>query len=171
MELSLNYTFGGAETIADSINHPSIRLFTVSWGKSAVPLNDTTNRWSGNSWRVSSPDAVDCGLGCGFFYFASTCYYYGLSLDIALQGRVPLGLLQVTYGGTWVEEWTRAEVVPQCGQVPHDNSTTGGIWNAMVAPIVNYTAQVTLWYQVSTRHTHSQQCHRHIGPTLVHLLT
>ncbi len=67
---------------------------------------------------------------------------------MALQGRVPLGLMQVTYGGTWVEEWTRAEVVPQCGMVPHDNSTTGQIWNGMVAPLINLTVHVTLWYQV-----------------------
>ena len=154
MELSLNYTFGGADVIADSINHPSIRLFNVAWTKSPVPLNDTTNRWSGPSWRVASPDAVDCGLGCAFYYFASTCYYYGLAIDVALQGRVPIGLLQVTYGGTWVEEWTRAEVVPQCGTVPHSNATTGQIWNGMVAPIINITAQLTLWYQVSPA-THS----------------
>ena len=133
MELSLNYTFGGAEAIADSINHPSIRLFTVAWTKAATPQNDTRNRWSGGSWRRSSPEAVDCGLGCGFFYFASTCYYYGLAMDIALQGQVPLGLMQVTYGGTWVEEWTRAAVVPACGAVPHANSTTGQIWNGMVS--------------------------------------
>ena len=149
MELSLNYTFGGADTIADSINHPSIRLFTAAWKKTPVPVNDTTNRWSGPSWRLNSPDALDCGVGCGFNYFASTCYYYGLAIDVALQGQVPLGLLQVTYGGTWVEEWTREAVVSECGAVPHDNRTTGQIWNAMVAPLVNFTAQVTLWYQVS----------------------
>ena len=149
MELSLNYTFGGAEAIADSVHHPSIRLFTVAWHKSATPLNDTANRWSGGSWRVASPEAVDCGPGCGFGYFASTCYYYGLAIDVALQGRVPLGLMQVTYGGTWVEEWTRAEVVAQCGAVPHNNATTGQIWNAMVAPVVNITTQLTLWYQVT----------------------
>lgn len=150
MELSLNYTFGGAETIADSINHPSIRLFTVAWNKSPVQLNDTQNRWSGSSWRVSSPEAVDCGPGCGFGYFASTCFYYGLAIDNALQGKVPLGLLQVTFGGTWVEEWTRAAVVPQCGEVPHNNATTGYIWNGMVAPVVNFTAHLTLYYQGET---------------------
>ena len=96
MELSLNYTFGGSAVIADSINHPSIRLFTVAWAKSPLPLNDTSNRWEGESWRVSSPAAVDCGEGCGFLYFGSTCYYYGLAIDEALQGQVPLGLMQVT---------------------------------------------------------------------------
>ena len=150
MELSINYTFGGSDIIQDSINHPAIRLFTVAWNKSPMPLNDTVNRWSGESWRVASPDALDCGLGCSFYYFASTCYYYGLAIDIALQGSVPLGLMQVTYGGTWVEEWTRAAVVPQCGQVPHAQSTTGQIWNGMMWPVVNITTQLTLWYQGET---------------------
>ena len=155
MELSINYTFGGAQVIRDSVNHPAIRLFTVAWSKTPTPLNDTVNRWPGESWRVASPASLDCGLGCGFFFFASTCYYYGLALDVALQGSVPLGLMQVTYGGTWVEEWTRAAVVPQCGPVPHANSTTGQIWNGMVAPIVNFTTQLTLWYTTHACHTHT----------------
>ena len=60
------------------------------------------------------------------------------------------GPSQVTYGGTWVEEWTRASVVPQCGEVPHSNSTTGQIFNAMVYPIINFTTHLTLYYQGET---------------------
>jgi hypothetical protein len=183
MEVSVIFTFGGAEAIADSIHHQSIRLFGVAWAKTATAANDTTNRWGGGSWRLASPDSLYCGPDCPWYYFASTCYYYGLAIDNALQGQVPLGLMQVTYGGTWVEEWTRAEVVPQCGPVPHPNSTTGQIWNAMVryalvhhffslarlcslllmpafaavccpqvSPLINYTASVTLWYQVRLLH-------------------
>ena len=150
MELSLNYTFDGFDAVADSVNHPALRLFGVFWNRSPTPLNDTNNRWGGPSWRTNSPDALYCGQDCAWYYFASTCYYYGLAIDNAMQGRVPLGLMQVTFGGTYVEEWTRAEVVPQCGPVPHSNTTTGQIWNAMVAPIINLTTHVTLWYQVST---------------------
>ncbi len=58
MELSLNYTFDGAAVIADSINHPAIRLFGAFWSKSPTPLNDTSNRWGGPSWRLNSPDAL-----------------------------------------------------------------------------------------------------------------
>ena len=146
----MNWTFGGAEAIADSIHHPSIRLFTVDWQRSTVPLNDTRNRWGSDSWRVASPQSLDCGPGCAFGWFAATCYYYGLAIDNAMQGRVPLGLVQATWGGTWVEEWTRAAVVPTCGPVPHNNATTGQIWNGMVAPIINVTTTLTLWYQGET---------------------
>ena len=165
MELAVNWTFGGAETIADSVNHPSIRLFTVDWQRSPVPLNNTKNRWGAQSWRVASPAALNCGDGCAFGWFAATCYYYGVAIDTALQGRVPLGLMQATWGGTWVEEWTRAAVVPRCGPVPHRNDTTGQIWNGMVAPIVNFTTHLTLWYQGSNART--ALLHTQLHPALL----
>ena len=156
MELAVNWTFGGAEAIADSVNHPAIRLFAVDWTRSTSPLNDTRNRWGGeDSWRVASPKSLSCDPNCAFGYFSAVCYYYAVSIDRALQGRVPLGLMQSTWGGTWVEEWTRAEVVPQCGPVPHNNASTGQVWNGMVAPIVNFTTQLTLWYTTHACHTHT----------------
>ena len=150
MELAVNWTFGGAETIADSVNHPSIRLFTVDWTSSSVPLNDTRNRWGSDSWRVASPKSLSCDPNCAFGYFSAVCYHYALAIDSAMQGQVPLGLMQATWGGTWVEQWTRAAVVPRCGPVPHNNASTGQIWNGMVAPIVNFTVMLTLWYQGET---------------------
>ena len=170
MELALNWTFGGADAIADSIHHPSIRLFTVDWTRSTVPLNDTRNRWGSDSWRVASPQSLSCGPGCAFGWFAATCYYYGLAIDNAMQGRVPLGLMQATWGGTWVEEWTRAAVVPRCGPVPHNNATTGQIWNGMVAPIINVTNMLTLWYQGETN-TDTSEDALHYGCMFKEMIT
>ena len=170
MELSLRYTFDGDAVIADSVNHPAIRMFGAFWNKSPTPLNTTNNRWPGASWRLSEPATLDCGQDCAWNYFAAVCYHYGLAIDNALLGTVPLGLLQVTYGGTWVEEWTRAEVVPQCGPVPHSNSTTGQIWNAMVSPLVNYTTHVTLWYQGETN-TESEADATHYGCAFRSMIT
>ena len=62
MEFGLSFAFGAEAAIASSAQYADIRLFTIDKNPSAVPLNDTLDRFPAtaeSSWLPSSPDSVN----------------------------------------------------------------------------------------------------------------
>ena len=90
MEWPLINTVGGAETVAQAKN-PEIRLFTVEHQTSATPLSDVQGHWV-----VTTPeDAAK---------FSAVGYFFGRELYQNL--KVPIGLINSSWGGTPAEAWT-----------------------------------------------------------------
>src|SRR5215216_4591662 len=90
MEWPLVNTVGGAETVAQA-NHPEIRLFRVEHQTSATPLTDVEGHWV-----VTTPeDAAN---------FSAVGYFFGRELYQHL--KVPIGLINSSWGGTPAEAWT-----------------------------------------------------------------
>jgi len=80
-----------AEEIADAKNYPLVRLFTVANVTSPTPLNDTKGEWT-----VASPESVG--------RFSAVGYFFGRELHKNL--KVPIGLINSSWGGTPAEAWT-----------------------------------------------------------------
>jgi sialate O-acetylesterase len=89
-----------------SAHYPNIRLMTVPFAESREPLEDVTpvNEYSGwnrnfkkkGYWIVCSPKTVGrfCGIG----------YLFGRRLHMV--GRIPIGIVDASVGGTTIETWT-----------------------------------------------------------------
>ena len=80
---------GGLDAIALSSN-PNIRLFSVKKATSVEPLDDLTG-----GWELCEPENV--------VEFSATAYYFGLMLNKVL--KVPVGLINTSWGGTRIEPW------------------------------------------------------------------
>ncbi|MCH1440157.1 MAG: sialate O-acetylesterase [Rubripirellula sp.] len=122
MEWVLSNTQGSAEAIADA-DHPMVRLFHVPKVQNNEPATDIKA-----DWKVCTPDSVP--------RFSAVLYYFGLKLQKELN--VPIGLINSSWGGSPIEPWTIA------------NGTSGGMYNGMIAPIVQYPIQGVIWYQGET---------------------
>lgn len=79
------------EEIANA-NYPMIRHFKVPNQVSSTPLTDV----SGGSWQICSPATAGD--------FSAVAYFFGRELYNKL--KVPIGLLNTSWGGTIVETWT-----------------------------------------------------------------
>ena len=90
MEWPLINTMGGAETVAQA-NHPEIRLFRVEHQTSATPLADVQGHWV-----VTTPEEAA--------NFSAVGYFFGRELYQHL--KVPIGLINSSWGGTPAEAWT-----------------------------------------------------------------
>ena len=90
MEWPLINTVGGAETVAKA-NHPEIRLFTVEHQIAGTPLDDVKGHWV-----VTTPDDAA--------HFSAVGYFFGRELYQHL--KVPIGLINSSWGGTPAEAWT-----------------------------------------------------------------
>lgn len=93
MQRLLSETDNGETAIA-AADHPQIRLFNVSrqvaFKHAAPPLG---------RWLVCSPQTVK--------EFSAAGYYFGVELEKEL--RVPIGLINSSYGGSQAESWTPVE--------------------------------------------------------------
>ncbi len=95
MEWPLVNTVGGAEAVAQA-NYPEIRLFTVTKNTSTTPLADLEGHWV-----VTTPDAAA--------HFSAVGYFFGR--ELYQQLKVPIGLINSSWGGTPAEAWTRHEAL------------------------------------------------------------
>jgi hypothetical protein len=74
-------------------NYPQIRLFYVPRVASYEPKDD-----SGGQWAVCTPDNVGG--------FSAAAYFFGRKLHREL--KVPIGLIDASWGATYIEPWTAA---------------------------------------------------------------
>ncbi len=93
MQWVLSSTNNGEQAIA-AANHPTLRLFNVSrqvaFKQAPPPLG---------IWQACTPASVKEFSGAG--------YYFGVELQKEL--KVPIGLLNSSYGGSQAEAWTPVE--------------------------------------------------------------
>lgn len=78
-------------------DHPDIRLFQVRKNTSAAPVNHLESNLNG--WQRCSPTTVP--------EFSSLAYLYARELQNSL--KVPVGVIDCTWGGTPAEAWTSAD--------------------------------------------------------------
>ena len=131
---------GSSEAILLSSN-PNIRLFTVKRATSIEPLDDITG-----DWKLCEPENVS--------EFSATAYYFGQMLNKTL--KVPIGLINTSWGGTRIEPWI-SEMgcknfdwvkLPEKKPVEKlSQQTPTVLFNAMINPIVGYGMRGAIWYQ------------------------
>ena len=89
----------GAKELA-AAKYPEIRLLLVSRATNADPQRDLPARW-----KVCNPKTV---AEEGWGGFSAVGYFFGRELHREL--KVPIGLIESSWGGTRIEPWT-----PLCG--------------------------------------------------------
>lgn len=96
MEFQLMSANNAEAEIAAS-NHPEIRLFTVKRRISQTPQNNLEE----GEWVECSPATSP--------RFSAVAYFFGRS--VAEKLKVPVGLINVSWGGTVAETWTSEEMI------------------------------------------------------------
>lgn len=126
MEWPLAATQGAAEAIA-AADQPLIRLYHVPKAQADQPVEDINARWT-----KCTPETVPG--------FSAVLYHFGQQLQSKLN--VPVGLINSSWGGSPIEPW-----------ITHEGSS-GGMYNAMIAPLTNFAVRGSLWYQGETNVMH-----------------
>ncbi|MEM7396087.1 MAG: sugar-binding domain-containing protein, partial [Verrucomicrobiota bacterium] len=96
MEWSVNASGNPAQERA-AANWPLIRHVKINRSTSMTPLDDAAN----TGWQICSPRTAG--------NFTAVGYYFGRHLHRNL--KVPIGLINTSWGGTIVETWTSAETL------------------------------------------------------------
>jgi len=78
-------------------NYPEIRLLTIPKNLQYFPVDDV----EGVKWTVCSPETVG--------RFSAVGYYFGR--EVYKEVKVPIGLINTSWGGTNIEAWTSKEYI------------------------------------------------------------
>jgi sialate O-acetylesterase len=142
MEWSAN--LGSADATADmpKANFPNIRLFQVNKSAASTPQEHGEGQW-----KACTPETMRS--------FSSVGYFFGKKLQADL--KVPIGLINVSWGGTAAEVWTPKEQVvndPDLGSAALTlgknewwPNGAGEVYNSMIRPLVPYSIAGAIWYQ------------------------
>lgn len=120
----------------------NIRLLHVSNSTSLGAQNNIFD-----SWTECNPETVK--------QFSAIGYFIAKKLNKELN--VPIGIINSSWGGTFAELWTPANVIvndpelllgldnyKKSSSKPHE---PGSLWNSMISPFVGYNIAGVYWYQ------------------------
>jgi sialate O-acetylesterase len=161
MQYSLAQTSGGEEEITAAYNN-QIRLFTVPRDISYKPRFDINKKAAESSleggWQLCSPQTVADFSAVAFFF----------ARNIQQTQKIPVGIINVTWGGTPIEAHMSMEgnrqleyftellnelatksaidslIIDKKKAVPQ---LPASVFNAMIHPLVPYGLKGFLWYQ------------------------
>ncbi|MEZ4774200.1 MAG: sialate O-acetylesterase [Bacteroidia bacterium] len=136
---------GGIDGAADFIaaaDYPQIRFFRVPHRSALTPQDDLKGQWvSCNPHTMKS--------------FSAIGYFFGEKIHKEL--KVPVGLIDASWGGTPAEIWMAAKVISEDEFLSKAASTLkpapwgpvepGRGYNAMIAPLTRFRIAGALWYQ------------------------
>ena len=144
-----------AEQEMATANYPNIRQFKMDNAASINPEEDYKN----GRWRVCNPKTVGDFTAVGFFF----------AREIAKEINVPIGIINISRGGTNIENWISLEafkksnaftelvastrnIIPDTSIIAQGgkgslNNYPGLLFNGMINPIVSLPIKGVLWYQ------------------------
>ncbi|MFB6343753.1 sialate O-acetylesterase [Saccharicrinis sp. FJH62] len=129
----------------------NIRMITVPRGKTPVIKDDFNGKWI-----TASPETVA--------EFSATGYYFGRLLNEMLD--VPVGLIDVTFGGSCIQAWMSEETsvpfndtpLPNMDDIPNiPNRTPTVLFNSMLNPVIGFGMKGCIWYQGETNYESPDQ--------------
>jgi sialate O-acetylesterase len=142
---------GGNDAVFNSSND-QIRLYTVPRSVQRT-AQDTTKA---SPWKAAEPETVN--------NFSATAYYFAKILQERLN--VPIGIVNISYGGSPVEAFMDAETlkafpeikVPAATDTTRlNNRTPTVLYNGMLGAFLGYTIKGCLWYQGESNNDRPQQ--------------
>jgi len=151
---------GSNEAILHSSNK-RIRIYTVP--RSAQPTPTAKGKTS--EWKEANPESVAA--------FSATAWYFGKELEELLQ--VPVGLINVSYGGSQVESWMDAAhlaALPEIkipaarDSIKSPNRTPTALYNGMVYPVKGFGIRGFIWYQGESNYERPDQ-YEQLFPAMV----
>ncbi|MEO9475728.1 MAG: sialate O-acetylesterase [Cyclobacteriaceae bacterium] len=135
------------EPVDDSNNaiihstNPNIRMISVPRKSTITPQDDFEG-----SWASANPESVST--------FSATAYYFARLVNELTD--VPIGLIEVSYGGSNVEAWINEDMLVPYGEIKipendeaigEKNRTPTVLYNGMLNPVIGYTIKGAIWYQ------------------------
>lgn len=129
------------ELIVESAQYPNLRLFSVKIASMLEKQSDVIG-----GWQPATPSVVKT--------FSAIGYKFGLDLCKALN--TPVGIINSSCGGSWIEAWFPAELQKGFGDFIPESvgrkemsgfNTVEILYNAMIYPLHNYTVKGFCWYQ------------------------
>lgn len=137
--------FNHEQELAGS-DYPQIRLFKVTKTVAATPQTAVTN----SGWVLCHSNSHET------IKFSAAAYFFGREIHREL--KVPVGLIESSWGGTRIEPWTppvgfslakglKGEVNLPDASTKFDNRTPTALFNGMIAPLVPFAIRGALWYQ------------------------
>lgn len=158
MAYSVSQSKNPAEEIAAG-NYPLIREFKVERDVAETPVEDAKGKW-----EAATPQTVG--------EFTAVGYYF--ARDIFQELNVPVGLINASWGGAYIESWLTPAGLekddagrraakrwqdisakeppspdgePRVLSVKLKKEVAGGMFNRMVHPFRHYALRGILWYQ------------------------
>jgi sialate O-acetylesterase len=142
---------GSNDAVFNSSN-PDIRLYTVPRSVQRLPQDTSKNA----PWRPAAPEAVSS--------FSATAYWFGKILYEQL--KVPIGLVNISYGGSPVEAFMdeatlktfpEIKVPAKTDTAKLNNKVATVLYNGMLRPFTGYTIKGCIWYQGESNNDRPQQ--------------
>jgi sialate O-acetylesterase len=118
-------------------------------------------------WKNANPENIS--------NFSATAYYFGRLMQQQL--KVPVALINVTYGGSPAESFMSAESLKAFPEITVPSSTgtekltnkiATTLYNGMVHPITGYTIKGCIWYQGESNYDRPAQYEK-LFPAMVAL--
>jgi sialate O-acetylesterase len=122
-----------------SVSNPNIRLFNVD---QVISAPDVTSK----GWNCSDSLSMKNFSAVGYFF----------AKNIQKELNVPVGMISVCWGGSYIEQWTPASAYAALPAFAEEASKTplkidrfapGRNYNSMVQPLAPYALSGFLWYQ------------------------
>lgn len=142
MEWSVNNGSADAKEDMPKANFPGIRLFHVNRSGAALPQEHGEGEW-----KLCTPESMKG--------FSAVGYFFGKKLNADL--KIPIGLINVSWGGTPAEVWLPKEKVESDSDLKASASLLkefqwwpkdpGVVYNSMIKPLVPFSIAGTIWYQ------------------------
>lgn len=151
---------GGNDAVLHSKN-PNLRLYVVPRAREFYPKDNSKP----SNWKMAEPESVA--------NFSATGYFFGRLLQEMLG--VPVGLINVNYGGSPAEAWmSRKDLEEFAGiELPKkenaskvDNRTPTALYNGMLHPVIGYGIKGVLFYQGESNYDRPNQ-YETLFPALV----
>jgi sialate O-acetylesterase len=161
MEWNADLKFNNSDEEISNANYPDIRLFQV---KKAGSETRQENCIAG--WEVCSPQSMHA--------FSAIGYFFGRNLYQNLH--IPIGIINVSWGGTPAEVWIKKELVESdpflkeyADKLKEYNwwpTRPGVVYNAMIAPLLPFRIAGAIWYQGESN-AETPESYRKLFRTLV----
>ena len=142
MEMSYSWGIPAMKDDVKAAANPNIRFFHVEKTTAQYPQDDLRGNWT-----MCDSNTLKS--------FSAVAYYFGKKLNGDLN--VPIGLINASWGGTPAEAWTPTGIINsdtalfraarKLNPSPWWPITPGYTYNAMIAPLTNYSIAGAIWYQ------------------------
>lgn len=154
MEMNTYWGMPYEEEVKKATNE-QIRFFHIGKSSSPFPQEDVRAKWV-----VCSPEAMKG--------FSTVAYFFGKKLNE--EKHIPVGLIAASWGGTPAEVWTPEDAVLNDSILKAEAAKLSETkwwpvkpaynYNAMIAPITNFTIAGAIWYQGESNTKASQTYQR-----------
>jgi sialate O-acetylesterase len=138
-----------------SCYNPNIRFFHIPKATAEYPQDDVKAQW-----KICDSNTLKT--------FSAVGYFFGKKINKDLS--VPVGLINSSWGGTPAEVWTPGEVVNNDVELKMAATWlqtfrwwpnhAGLCYNAMIAPLTNYSIAGSIWYQGESNVTNNSTYHK-----------